>query len=301
MVPARIFVMGDRFTLESLKNYVLLDWIRFLNSREVVSLCCTSRGIKEVLDTNYSVWEHCLSVQPLFVKSNRMILPRIQRNRHCCVWHLYLWHKIESTSSFTYLLCNMDSYLFSSGLVRATFRRIEDLSADESRRYGAHKLLLHEMISKHLLSTEMDDVEEVISGLGAIKVLSRPFLNNDVRVDIFSATIPSLTAQCVFKAILVYQNDMRVLEAAFNACTNLSLYRNNALYFVAEGFINIFKNFLQSGSIINSSAVLLAGLNSLRNIYDPLHLSSEDLEVQRQLMSVIIFHICPPSRDNSCL
>ena len=272
--------MTLRFTLESLKNYVLLDWIRFLISKEVVSLCCTSQGIKEVLDSNYSVWEHCLSVQPLFVKANRMVLPRNQRNRQCCVWHLYLWHKIETTASFIYLLSNMDSYSFSSGLVRSTFRRIQEMSGDESMRYSAHKLQLHEMISKHLLSTDVDDVEEVVAGLEALKVLSRPFISIIVHPDLFAASSSSASAQCVVRAILVHHDDLRILEAAFNASTNMALNRNYALCFISEGFIDVFRNLAVKSSVISSRIVLLAGLNSLKNIYDPLHISPDELEVQ---------------------
>lgn len=274
-----LFKMTSQFSLESLKNYVLLDWIRFLISKEVVSLCCTSKGIKEIIDSNYSVWEHCLSVQPLFVKSDRMVLPRIQRNRQCCVWHLYLWHKIETTATFTYLLSNIDSYSFSSGLVRSTFRRIKEISGDESMRYGAHKLQLHEMISKHLLSTDVDDIEEVVAGLEALKVLSRPFMNIIVNPDIFSASSPSVSAQCVFRAMLVHHDNLRILEAAFNASTNMSLNRNYALCFISGGFVDTFKNLVLKSFVISSRVVLLAGLNSLRNVYDPLHISLDDLEV----------------------
>jgi hypothetical protein len=271
--------MTERLTLESLNNHVLLDWIRFLISKDVVALCCTCMGMKEVLDANYSVWEHCLSVQPLFVRSNRMTLPRIQRNRHCCVWHLYISQKIDRTTTWMYLLCNMDSYSFASGLVCSTFRRIKEISVDELMRHAAHTLQLHDMIAKHLLLTDMEDADEVVSGLEAIKVLSRPFVNIIVFADIFSAFSPVDTASCVLRAIIMYQNDFRVLIAAFDACTNLSLHRNHASYFVSEGFVNIFRNIALSSPILSDRSVLLAGLHSLRNVYDPLHISIGNLEV----------------------
>lgn len=267
-------------SLESIKNHVLLDWIRYLVSKEVVSLCCTSRGLKEVLDANYSVWEHCLAVQPLFVKSYRMVLPRAQRNRHCCIWHLYIWHKIQSASSFTYLLSNIESYSFASGLVCATFRRIQDLSTDEVLRYSAHKLLLHEMISQHLNATSFEDIDEVIAALEALKVLGRPFVTITVNPNIFAATSPSITANCILMVIRIHGKNIGVLEAAFNACTNLSLHRHHALYFVAEGFINIFRTILQNNEVRTCRSILMAGLNSLRNIYDPLQYMTANLEVR---------------------
>ena len=272
--------MPVSLTLESLKNHVLLDWISFLNSTDVVALCCSCVIMKEVLDSNYSVWEHCLSVEPLFVKANRMTLPRIQRNRHCCVWHLYIWQKIQRATSWMYLLCNMDSYSFASGLVCATFRRIQVIAIDELLRHVAHKLQLHEMVSKHLLLTEMEDANEVINGLEAIKVLSRPFVDIIVYPDIFDAASLSETAICIRRAIIVHQSNLRVLVAAFDACTNLSLHRNQAMYFASEGFADTFYNIIRlNNSALSDRSVMLAGLHSLRNIYDPLNITAGNLEV----------------------
>jgi hypothetical protein len=136
------------------------------------------------------------------------------------------------------------------------------------------------MIAKHLLLTDMEDADEVVSGLEAIKVLSRPFVNIIVFADIFSAFSPVDTASCVLRAIIMYQNDLRVLVAAFDACTNLSLHRNHASYFVSEGFVNIFRNIALSSPILSDRSVLLAGLHSLRNVYDPLNISIGNLEVK---------------------
>ena len=287
--------MNEGFSFETVKNHVLFDWIRYLISKDVVSLCCTSRGIKEVLDANYSVWEHCLAVQPLFCKSYRITVPRAQRNRCFCIWHLYIWQKILAASSFTYLLSNVDSYSFASGLVCATFRRILDLSCDEVLRYSAHKLLLHEMISQHLIATSFDDIEEVTSGLEALKVLGRPFVNITVNPNIFASSSPHITANCILLSIKTYGNNIRVLEAAFNACTNLSLHRHHALYFESQGFIDRFRLILEVSEVRTCRPVLLAGLNALRNIYDPLHISNANLEVisfadTRFLYSWLTFH-----------
>ena len=272
--------MGDNHTLESLKNHVLLDWVRFLTSQDVVALCCTSPCMKEVLDSNFFVWEHCLSVQPLLVRASRMNLPRTQRNRHCCVWHLYISRKIAKTTGWIYLLCNMDSYSFASGLVCSAFRRIKELSTDELMRHSAHRLQLHEMISKHLLQTDMEDVDEVVIGLEAIKVLSRPFVDLVIYPDPFATEMRSETASCPLRAIITYQTDLRVLTAAFDACTNLSLHRNYASYFVNEGYIKLFRNVVLNSHVSSDRSVLLAGLYSIRNIYDPLHISLENLEVR---------------------
>lgn len=271
--------MSDHHTLESLKNHVLLDWIRFLTSQDVVALCCSSPSMKEVLDCNFFVWEHCLSVEPLLVRTSRMNLPRIQRNRHCCVWHLYISRKIIKTTSWIYLLCNIDSYSFASGLVCSAFRRIKELSTDELMRHSAHKLQLHEMISKHLLQTEMEDVEEVITGLEAIKVLSRPFVDFVVYPDPFATVMRNETASCPLRAIAIYQTDLRVLTAAFDACTNLSLHRNYASHFINEGYIKLIQIIVLNSYVYSDRSVLLAGLYSIRNIYDPLHISMESLEV----------------------
>lgn len=110
--------MVDKLTFESLKNHVFLDWVLFMTPKDVLVLSLTCHSMKEILDDDLNVWEHCLSIQPLCAKANRMILPRIQRNRHCLVWHLYIWQKINNATNFIYLLCNVDSYSFSSGLVR---------------------------------------------------------------------------------------------------------------------------------------------------------------------------------------
>lgn len=264
-------------TFEGLKNHVFLDWILFMSPKDVLLLSCTCHSLKEVLDNDLNVWEHCLSIKPLFIKANRMTLPRIQRNRHCLVWHLYIWQKIENATNFIYLLCNMDSYSFLSGLVRSSFKKIQELSFDEVMRHTAHKLQLHVMISQHLLQTNIEDVEEVILGLNALKVLSRPFHDIIVTQDVFTTAPPSLISSLILRAIYSYQDNHRVIEAAFNACTNLAFHRNHATYFITEGFIDQFTILVYS-ECLNSRNILLAGLNCLKNIYDPLALNIENLE-----------------------
>jgi hypothetical protein len=57
----------------------------------------------------------------------------------------------------------------------------------------------------------------------------------------------------------------------------LAFYRNHAAYFISEGFVDQFTVLFYSHRL-NSRNVLLAGLNCLKNIYDPLVLNIEHLE-----------------------
>lgn len=269
-------------TLESL-TAALLDWVKFLSCKEIVVLTSTCKFFKETFDSNASVWE-CLYNQPLYIKNNRLNLPRAQRNRQFVVWHLYLWQKIISASSFIYLLCNIDSYSFASGLIRVAFNKIQRLSQDEILRHYAHKLQLHVMISNHLLTTNLDDQEEMVEGLNALTILSRPFNDIIVNPDIFASTSPNVICLCIIRAITTYQYDTKVLESAFNACTNLSLNHIHATYFISQGFCDYLMSMILFNNISDNRVVLLAGVNCLKNIYDLLHIAVENLEVYNKFV-----------------
>jgi hypothetical protein len=68
--------MVDKLTFESLKNHVFLDWVLFMTPTDVLVLSLTCHSMKEILDDDLNVWEHCLSIQPLYTKASRMTLPR---------------------------------------------------------------------------------------------------------------------------------------------------------------------------------------------------------------------------------
>ena len=177
--------------LESLKNHVLLDVVHFLTPSEVLLLTRTSRGLRDVLDCQWDFWHHTVVIPPITIRHmHRLKIPRTHINRHFCVWHIHIWDKIIRATTFNYLLCSLSSYSFATGLVCTAFKRIEQLAEDEQLRYTAHKMQLHVMIAQHLLSSQLEDVEEVRAGLLALKVLSRPFTEINVNPDLFGS-IPS--------------------------------------------------------------------------------------------------------------
>ena len=198
--------VGHHQTHVLLNRHVLLDVVRYLASAEVLLLTETSKALRDVLDSQYDFWTHCASIEPICVRHPRRLKlnPRLHINRHFCVWHCHMWSRIARATTFTYLLCSLAPYVFATGLVCTTFRRVGWLAEDEEQRYAAHKMQLHIMIAQHLLSTQLDDVDELRAGLDALKVLSRPFTTIQVNPDLFQVANPSFmpSAQVVTNAMV---------------------------------------------------------------------------------------------------
>lgn len=297
--------------IECLKNHVLLDVVRFLTANEVLRLTMCAKPLRDVLDQQWDVWHHCVSVNPILIRNFRRLREQSRSlvNRHFCVWHLHMWQKIVTASTFNYLLCSSASYSFATGLVCTAFRRIAELSEGEQLRYSAHKMQLHIMISQHLLNTQLEDVDEVVAGLHAIRVLARPFNEITVSPDLFLGNTNSShnlnqannsnnnlsnlvnnsmpPADCAMKALHVHQSDPVVVECALQACINMAVRRSYALFIASEGFVSLLMHIIcTNGPIIPSNTTVIAAVNALRNVYDPLNVTMDHLD---QIIVLVLF------------
>jgi hypothetical protein len=275
-----------------LNRHVLLDVVRFLTPADVLLLTETSKALRDVLDSQYDFWTHCASIEPICVRHIRRLKlnPQLHINRHFCVWHCHVWSRITRATAFTYLLTSVAPYVFATGLVCATFRRVGWLAEDEEQRYAAHKMQLHIMIAQHLLSTQLEDVDELRAGLDALKVLSRPFTTIEVNPDLFQVANPSfmqtqvvtnamVPAECVLKALTLHKGDVAIVESAVLACTNLALRRIFALYLASEGLVTLLTQVVcGDGRMTARDALVCGAANALRNAYDVLSISPDHLD-----------------------